>query len=133
MEMVDCRGDVPWSSRRSGANEATTGPRGIHGDIEQVLFPVLHGTLWYTGMSVVPPLVINGVVGMSDETYPEIRARLHESLQTLPTAEPIAYRSQNGGDYDEHLVLREDCAPGEVGIHVHYRRSGVDTQCTARG
>lgn len=59
-----------------GANAATTGPRGIHGDINDVLFPILHGTLWYTGMTVVPPLVINGAVRLSGADYEAAARRL---------------------------------------------------------
>ncbi len=102
-----------------GANAATTGPRGIHGEIGEVLFPVLHGTLWYTGMAVLPPLIINGAVRVSDEDYPRIRDRLRERLSDLATAEPLAYREQNGGDYDEHLLLRPELAPDQDGIRIH--------------
>ncbi|KIF75601.1 NADPH-quinone reductase [Streptomyces sp. 150FB] len=102
-----------------GANAATTGPRGIHGDIDEVLFPLLHGTLWYTGMTVVPPLVVNGTVRLSEADYEAAVRRLRHRLLTLPDTEPIPYRSQNGGDYDEHLVLRPDHAPGEEGIRIH--------------
>ncbi|MGH3501134.1 MAG: NAD(P)H-dependent oxidoreductase [Nocardioidaceae bacterium] len=103
-----------------GANAATTGPRGIHGEITEVLFPVLHGTLWYTGMQVLPPLVINGAVELPRANYPQIRAKLRQRLTTLEETTPIAYRRQNGGDYDEHLLLRPGLAPAEEGIHIHH-------------
>lgn len=102
-----------------GANAATTGPRGVHGEITEVLFPVLHGTLYYTGMVVVPPVVINGAVCLTDTDYRAVSAALRERLITLPDTPPIPYRSQNGGDYDEHLVLRPDHAPDQTGIRVH--------------
>ena len=118
-------GDGGLSGRRAfvittvGANAATTGPRGIHGDIDDVLFPLLHGTLWYTGMSVVPPLVVNGTVRLSTADYDATVRRLRERLIALPETEPLPYRHQNGGDYDEHLVLRPELAPGEEGIGIH--------------
>lgn len=102
-----------------GANAATTGPRGIHGDINDVLFPMLHGTLWYTGMSVLPPLVINGAVRLTGSDYQAVAARLRERLVSLPTIETIPFRSQDGGDYDERLVLRPDRAPGQEGLRIH--------------
>ncbi len=105
-----------------GANAATTGPRGIHGDIEEVLFPLLHGTLWYSGMTVVPPLVVNGTVRLSQAAFRVAAGRLRERLAQLPRTEPIAYRSQNGGDYDEHLVLRPEHDAGREGIAVHRLR-----------
>lgn len=103
-----------------GANAATTGPRGIHGDINDVLFPLLHGVFWYTGMEVVPPLVINSSVHMSDTEFDTALARLDERLTTLPETDPIPYRRQDSGDYDQHLVLRPGYAEGREGIHVHY-------------
>lgn len=115
-----------------GANAATTGPRGIHGDIGEVLFPVLHGTLWYTGMTVVAPVVVNGAVRLSDEDFDCAAAELRTRLLALPTAPPVQYRSQDGGDYDEHLVLRPDLAPGQVGIHIH-KAGPVRADCTRTG
>jgi NAD(P)H dehydrogenase (quinone) len=115
------------------ANAATTGPRGIHGDINDVLFPLLHGTFWYTGMSVVPPLVINGTVALSGAGYETAARRLRERLVTLPQAEPIPFRYQNGGDYDESLVLRPDRAPGEEGIRVHYAAPCPAAACGRSG
>lgn len=132
-------GDGGLAGRRAmvittvGANAASTGPRGIHGDITEVLFPVLHGTLWYTGMAVLPPLVVNGAVALAEDDYPDVRRRLTDRLITLPNTEPIAYRYQNGGDYDNHLLLlRPDRAPGEQGIHIHH--AGTDlTECDRTG
>jgi NAD(P)H dehydrogenase (quinone) len=111
-----------------GANAATTGPRGIHGDINDVLFPVLHGTLWYTGMTVVPPLVINDAVRLPGTGYETAARRLRDRLLTLPDTEPIPFRYQNGGDYDEHLVLRPVHAPDGVGIRIHYTTPDPATQ-----
>ncbi|MFE5847910.1 NAD(P)H-dependent oxidoreductase [Streptomyces niveus] len=116
-----------------GANAATTGPRGIHGDINEVLFPLLHGTLWYPGMTVVPPLVVNGAVRLSDAQYKTAVGQLRQRLLTIEDTEPIPYRSQNGGDYDDHLILRPDRAPGEEGIHIHYAGGGMDERCERTG
>jgi NAD(P)H dehydrogenase (quinone) len=116
-----------------GANAATTGPRGIHGDINDVLFPLLHGTLWYTGMTVVPPVVINDAVRLSTTGYEEAARRLRDRLLTLPDTEPIPFRYQNGGDYDEHLVLRPVHAPGEEGIRIHYTTPHCGTCCERTG
>ena len=108
-----------------GANAATTGPRGIHGEVDEVLFPLTHGTLWYSGMTPVAPFVVNGAVALSGDEYADAAKRLTERLVTLPDAEPIPFRHQNGGDYDDHLVLRDDRAPGETGVGIHYTRDDV--------
>ncbi|AUI63530.1 NAD(P)H-dependent oxidoreductase [Amycolatopsis sp. BJA-103] len=103
----------------AGAPEATVGPRGVNGEIDDLLFPLQHGTLWYAGMSVLPPLTICGADRVSPEQYDDAVATLHGRLRTLSTRDPIPFRSQNGGDYDEHLVLRAELAPGRSGNGVH--------------
>jgi len=51
--------------------------------------------------------------------------RLQRQAQGLaqrfsPCTEPIAYRKQNGGDYDiPALTLRADVAPAQVGFAAH--------------
>jgi NAD(P)H dehydrogenase (quinone) len=108
-----------------GANAATTGPRGIHGELDEVLFPLTHGTFWYSGMTVIAPFVVTGTVALSDDEYADAAKRLTERLLTLPESEPIPFRHQNGGDYDEHLVLRPEHAPGETGVGIHYATNTV--------
>lgn len=103
-----------------GANAATTGPRGIHGELDEVLFPLTHGTLWYSGMEVVAPFVVTGTVKLSDDEYRDAAARLTERLEALEHADTVPFRRQNGGDYDDHLVLRDEHAPGETGVGIHY-------------
>jgi NAD(P)H dehydrogenase (quinone) len=102
-----------------GANAATTGPRGIHGELAEVLFPLTHGTLWYSGMTVVEPFVVTSALKVSDEEYMDLADCLAARLVDLPDSKPIAFRHQNGGDYDRHLVLHTEHAPGETGIGIH--------------
>ncbi|MFC6880948.1 MULTISPECIES: NAD(P)H-dependent oxidoreductase [Actinomadura] len=102
-----------------GARPTGFGPRGIHGDAEEVLFPLLHGTLWYTGMDVLPPLVVPGADRLDADGYTDASAELRERLRTLSTAEPIPYRSERGGDYGSDLTLRPGLAPGGTGLTIH--------------
>lgn len=103
----------------AGAPDATIGPRGVNGEINDLLFPLQHGTLWYAGMSVLPPLTICGADRVSPEQYADAAEALRDRLRTLSTRDPIPFRRQNGGDYDEDLVLRDHLAPGRGGIGVH--------------
>lgn len=103
----------------AGAPEATIGPRGVNGELDDLLFPIQHGTLWYAGLSVLPPLAICGADRVSPQQYADAAESLRERLRTLATHAPIPFRRQNGGDYDENLVLRDDLAPGATGIGVH--------------
>lgn len=101
-----------------GSQESVVGPRGISGELEEVLFPLLHGTLWYTGMSVLAPVCIHDADRMDTASYAIAAATVRDALARLATAEPIPYRYQNFGDYDAG-VLRPDIAPGETGLGIH--------------
>ncbi|MFI0481284.1 NAD(P)H-dependent oxidoreductase [Actinomadura sp. 9N215] len=103
----------------AGARPTGLGPRGVHGDAEDVLFPLLHGTLFYTGMDVLPPLVVGGADRAAPADADAAATALDERLRALPTAAPIPYRTELGGDYDDDLVLRPGLAPGRTGLTVH--------------
>lgn len=104
----------------AGARDASLGPRGINGELNALLFPLQHGTLWYSGISVVPPLLVPGADRASANTYRDAAHRLRERLRQLPRTEPLRFRSQNGGDYDENLVLRSDVAEDRSGLRAHH-------------
>ncbi|PSL00240.1 NAD(P)H dehydrogenase (quinone) [Murinocardiopsis flavida] len=103
----------------AGARESSLGPRGVNGELNDLLFPLQHGTLWYAGIAVVPPLLVHGADRATADDYTSSRARLRERLTALPTAAPIPFRTQNGGDYDADLVLRPHLAPHGSGPAVH--------------
>ncbi|HEX4892522.1 MAG TPA: flavodoxin family protein, partial [Hyphomicrobiaceae bacterium] len=52
------------------------------------------------------PHVIHGANRVSPEQYARIEGAFAERLSRLAHDEPIPYRSQNGGDYDDDLVLK---------------------------
>jgi NAD(P)H dehydrogenase (quinone) len=58
---------------------------------------------------------------MSGEDYQAASAELRRRLAEAETAEPIPYRTQNGGDYDDD-VLRPGAAPGREGLGAHRAR-----------
>ncbi|WP_158880408.1 NAD(P)H-dependent oxidoreductase [Amycolatopsis anabasis] len=103
----------------AGAPEPTLGPRGVNGELNELLFPLLHGTLWYAGMSVLPPMAVYATDRLSADEYECAAKELRERLRALPEAEPIPFRYQNRGDYDDDLVLRPELAPGQDGLRVH--------------
>lgn len=103
-----------------GARESGFGPRGIHGHVNQVLWPLLHGTFWYTGMAALPPFVVYGADRLTRPGYREYAQQLRDRLRTLPTAEPLCYRPEIGGDYDpESLELQPWLAPSGTGLGIH--------------
>ena len=104
----------------TGSPRAALGPRGINGHLEHVLFPLLHGTLWYTGMSVLPPIAIYGADRLTQEQYEAAAAQLRNRVASIEDTAPLQFRRQNDSDYDGDLVLRPDLASGSVGLGVHY-------------
>ncbi|NLU74263.1 NAD(P)H-dependent oxidoreductase [Streptomyces sp. HNM0575] len=104
-----------------GARESGFGPRGIHGYVDDVLWPLLHGTFWYTGMAPHEPFVVYGADRLTETGHREYARALRARLRELPDAEPLDFRSENGGDYDDALTLRPWIEPGGGGLAVHRR------------
>jgi NAD(P)H dehydrogenase (quinone) len=106
----------------AGGREPALGPRGVHGFVDHLLFPIQHGTLWYTGVSVLPPLLCYGANQVDRGGFAELRRRLYERLDTAGSTEPIPFRFQNDGDYDDNLVLADHLATTGTGPDIHLRR-----------
>lgn len=103
----------------AGGGESAFSPRGINGDLDELLFPIQHGTFWYAGLTVLPPLAVFGADRLSEADYEAAAEALRERLQTLDDTPAIAYRKQNTGDYDDDHVLLPDRAAGQRGLSVH--------------
>ena len=73
--------------------------RGVNGPIDDLLFPINHGILYYPGFDVVPPFVVYRADRMSEAEFEATSMRLRERMRTLVATAPIPYRRQNGGDY----------------------------------
>jgi NAD(P)H dehydrogenase (quinone) len=104
----------------AGGWEPHYSPRGVNGAIDELLFPIHHGILYYPGMQVLPPFLVYRADRMNEERFAEVRARLGQRLDTLATAAPIPYRLQNGGDYEiPSMILKPELAPGVTGFAAH--------------
>ncbi|MDE2431213.1 MAG: NAD(P)H-dependent oxidoreductase, partial [Burkholderiales bacterium] len=104
----------------TGGWESHYSPRGINGPINDVLFPIQHGMLYYPGFDVLPPFVAYRTNKVNDERFAQIREALGQRLDDLASTPPLPYRQQNGGDYDiPQLTLRADLAPDQSGFSVH--------------
>lgn len=104
----------------SGSPDLALGPRGINGQLDHVLFPLLHGTLWYTGMGVLPPVVVTGADRLDARAFEHAAARIRVRVTNMAEDDVLPFRTQDGGDYDDDLVLRPEIAPGRTGLDVHY-------------
>lgn len=104
----------------TGGWEAHYSARGINGPIEQLLFPIHHGILYYSGMQVLPPFLIYRTSRVDEARFAAACEALGQRLDTLQTAAPIPFRRQNDGDYEiPALTLKEHIAPGRAGAEIH--------------
>ncbi|RQR37567.1 flavodoxin family protein [Burkholderia sp. Bp9143] len=104
----------------TGGWESHYSARGINGPIDDVLFPIQHGILYYPGLDVLPPFVIYRTGRMNDVRFDETRAALGKRLDELWTARPIPFRRQNAGDYEiPALTLKAEIASEKVGFAAH--------------
>lgn len=104
-----------------GGREAHYRPRGVNGYIEDILWPIQHGILFYPGMEVLPAFTAYEVNGRMDgEAGAKIMAQYKERLLSLETTPIIKYRSQNGGDYDATQTLKPGReGAGATGLAIH--------------
>ncbi|MBV7535863.1 NAD(P)H-dependent oxidoreductase [Duganella sp. sic0402] len=94
--------------------------RGINGPMEDVLFPIQHGMLYYPGMEVLPPFLIYRTSRMDEGRFDQVSEALGQRLDTLESTAPIPFRRQNHGDYDiPALTLKEHILPGRSGLEIH--------------
>jgi len=101
-------------------------PRGINGPIDDLLFPIQHGILYYPGFTVLPPFVVYRSDRMDAARLAQVQAELAARLDTLATVAPVPFRPQNAGDYDiPAMTLREPIAPGRTGFGIHQLEGGA--------
>lgn len=93
--------------------------RGINGPLDQLLFPITHGTLFFPGMQVLRPFAVYGSVRIDAERMAELVAAWRSRVEQLFDDAPIAFRPQNGGDYPDHHVLADNILPNQTGLMVH--------------
>jgi NAD(P)H dehydrogenase (quinone) len=107
----------------AGGWEEHYSQRGVNGPIDDLLFPINHGILYYPGYDVLPPFVVYRVDGLDSAGFDGIADRLRARMRTLATTPPIPYRKQNGGDYlIPSMQLRAGLSdPDASGFRLHQR------------
>jgi len=104
----------------TGGPEADYGPRGINGPIDQLLFPLTHGALFYPGMDVLPIHTVYAAAHFKTAAEVETAKRAWNArVERLFVDAPIPFRRQNGGDYLNRRTLRDDVAPEYSGLLAH--------------
>ena len=95
--------------------------RGINGPLEQLLFPVTHGTLFFAGMDVLPTFGVYNAASADLRSVEAAKQAMTEEIARLFETDPIAYRRQNDGDYPNGHELSPEVAPGISGIQAHMK------------
>lgn len=101
--------------------------RGINGPIDDILFPINHGILYYPGYDVLPPFVVYSTDRLAETDFDPIAENLRARMRTIATTTPLPYRKQNGGDY---LIPQCELRPelgraGETGFSLHLGSAGT--------
>jgi NAD(P)H dehydrogenase (quinone) len=94
--------------------------RGINGPIDDLLFPIQHGMLFYPGFDVLRPFVVYKSSAMDPKRHTETLSALGARLDNAMHAAPIAYRHQNHGDYlIPALTLKPELSSDRIGFALH--------------
>jgi NAD(P)H dehydrogenase (quinone) len=114
----------------TGGWEEHYAARGVNGPIDDLLFPINHGILYYPGYDVLPPFVAYRVDRLDQAGFERVAERLRDRMRTLGSTPPISYRRQNGGDYlIPSLQLRPDLGdPDATGFALHLYGAGAADQ-----
>ncbi|MDQ0504163.1 NAD(P)H-dependent oxidoreductase [Xanthobacter agilis] len=109
----------------AGGWEEHYGARGVNGPIDDLLFPINHGILYYPGYDVLPPFVIYSTDRFDEARFEAAGQQLRVRMRTFETAALIPYRRQNGGDYHiPSMELRADLGATDLsGFALHLRRA----------
>ncbi|WP_159586702.1 NAD(P)H-dependent oxidoreductase [Chelativorans xinjiangense] len=113
----------------AGGWEEHYAARGVNGPIDDLLFPINHGILYYPGYDVLPPFVVYTVDRLDESGFEPIAERLRKRMRTISSTPPIPYRQQNGGDY---LIPSMQLRPGlgeagATGFALHLNDEGGAT------
>lgn len=93
--------------------------RGINGYINDLLFPIHHGMLWYPGISVLPPHIIYQADSIREDRLNQQLETFKNRLSTLNSTSIIPFRYQNKGDYDDEQKLKSEFINGASGLSIH--------------
>lgn len=108
----------------AGGREPHYSRRGVNGALEDVLWPIQHGTLFYPGMAVLEPFVVYQADRLTPEEWNSVAERYRARLRGLFTDPPIPFRRQNGGHYDGRQVLKDGLGGAETGTRMHLLQPG---------
>ncbi len=101
-----------------GGSAEDYSPRGINGPLDELLFPITHGTLFFPGMDVLPTHAVYGTSKLEAATVEKEFCAWRLRLEHIFNETPIPFRHQNSGDYQKN-ILANHIAAGETGVTIH--------------
>jgi NAD(P)H dehydrogenase (quinone) len=126
----DRYGEGVLSGRRAmltvtiGGRAPHYGERGINGRLDELLWLIQHGMLFYPGMQVLPPFVVYQSDRLTEAEWPGVAEAYKRRIRNLFSEQPIPFRTQNGGHYDGQQVLKPGLGAGESGTRIHLVQPG---------
>ena len=99
------KGKRAMLSLTTGGPESIYSETGLNGCIHDILFPINHGILRFTGFDVLPPFIVWAPVRASDEQRRQYLEAYRHRLLTLWETAPIHYPSLD--DYDQRFTLKK--------------------------
>ncbi|USQ81413.1 NAD(P)H-dependent oxidoreductase [Ornithinimicrobium faecis] len=103
----------------AGDRPGSLEPRGISGTIEEVLWHLLHGTFWYTGMDALPPHLVSLARDVDEERMQRLEGDLAARLRGVMSEPRIPYRPLTEEHYDHGIRLLPHVAAGETELRAH--------------
>lgn len=100
------RGKKAMLTLTTGGREHMLTEGGIHGPINEMLLPILRGTLAYVGLTVLPPFVGYHVPYLKPEGRAAILENYRQCLRQLDSLPPMQFPSMD--DFDELLHPKAD-------------------------
>lgn len=83
-----------------GERAARYGPGGVHGPIDDLLWPLQYGTLFYAGLQVVPPTLFYDAGAVTAGTADGLALHYAQRLLTIADVPPIPFPSPGSAEAD---------------------------------
>lgn len=103
----------------AGDRPGSLEPRGISGSIEDVLWPLLHGTFWYTGMDALRPHLVTLARDVDETRMPQLEGDLTARLREVMGEARIPYLPLTEEHYDHGIKLLPHVAADETQLGAH--------------
>lgn len=117
-------GDGIFKGKRALLSVMVGGPfqdyglRGINGPLDELLFPITHGALFFPGFDVLPTHAVYETGKLTTAAVEKELASWNSRLENLFSEVPIPFRRQNSGDYHEN-ILANHISEGKTGFAIH--------------